>query len=90
MSVSASVQAEGGALAVGVAGRLVPGVEQEEALLALAAGQGVARVHVDAEGAAVDLRRAGLHQLDERMLEPAGLTTALSSAINGFRISGSL
>src|SRR5690625_908107 len=33
----------------------------------------IARVHVDAIGAAIDLRGAELHQLDQALLEPASL-----------------
>jgi hypothetical protein len=60
-------------LAIAVERRLAPGVEQVEPLLALAVGTGVARVHVKAIGAAVDLRSAHLYQLDQAGLETAAL-----------------
>ena len=41
--------------------RLAPGVEQVEPLLALAVGAQLLGVHVDAMGAAIELRGAELH-----------------------------
>jgi hypothetical protein len=46
----------------------MPGVEQIEALLGLAAGARFARMHMDAIGAAIDLRGASLDQIDRRMV----------------------
>src|SRR5581483_3219707 len=71
---------EGGALARGVERRFAPGVEQIDALLALAAlAQGLA-VHVQAIGAAVDLRRAHLDQLDQLRAERGLVQVALDLA----------
>ena len=39
-------------------------------VLALAGAARIARMHREAEGAAIDLRGARLHQLEERLLEP--------------------
>jgi len=64
---------EGGPLPVVEERRFPPGVEEVEPLLRLAAGAGILGVHVEAEGAAVDLRGAGLHQLDQAVLQPAVL-----------------
>src|SRR5260370_14211578 len=49
----------------------MPCVEQIEPLLGLAAGARLARMHMDAIGAAIDLRGARLDQIDQRMVEPA-------------------
>jgi hypothetical protein len=45
--------------------------------LEAAAGARLARMHVDAIGAAVDLRGARLDQVDQRMVEPALLRIIL-------------
>src|SRR4051794_27344903 len=57
------------ALPIAVERRFAPGIEQVDALLRFAAGARVDAVHVDAVRAAVDLRRADLDQLQQRMLE---------------------
>src|SRR6266702_1735958 len=43
-------------LALRIERRLPPGIQEVEPFLGLAVGAGVARMHVDAEGAAIDLR----------------------------------
>ena len=63
---------ETGPLAIVEERRVAPGVERVEPLLGLARGTGVDSVHVDAVGAAVDLRRAQLQQVHERVIEAAG------------------
>ena len=52
-----------GAFFGGVKWRLAPGVEGVDALLAFSVLAGVAGVHVDAEGAAVDLGRPDIDQV---------------------------
>src|SRR5262245_45734400 len=51
--------------------RFVPSVEQVEPFLGLTASPRILRMRVDAIGATVDLRGAGLDELDQRRLEPA-------------------
>src|SRR6266480_2467287 len=69
-------QLERRALALVIQRALAPGVERVKALLGLAAGAGVLPVHVDADGATVDLRRADRDELAklrlqlDRALEP--------------------
>src|SRR5262249_18665813 len=60
-----------GAFPRGVEGRLAPRVELVETLLALTLGARLLRVHVDAIGAAVDLRGAHLDQKEKRAIEAA-------------------
>src|SRR5215472_12666937 len=60
-------------LALAVERRLAPGVEQIEPLLVLAGCAQLLGVHVDAMGAAVDLRRPQLHQLEQAMLKAAAV-----------------
>ena len=57
-------------LALRVEGRLAPSVEQVEPLLGLARGPQVLRVHVEAVGAAVDLRHAEIQEVEQRLLQP--------------------
>src|SRR3954466_3218298 len=68
---------EGGAFAVGVERALAPGGEAVEALLGLAGGAGVLRVHVDAVGAAVHLAGAELDQEEERLFEVRAVQVGL-------------
>jgi hypothetical protein len=56
---------EGRALALAVERGLAPGVEQIEPLLGFASRASFARMHVDAERAAIDLGRKGLHEIDQ-------------------------
>jgi len=63
---------ERGALALGVERGFAPGVQRVEALLGFPGVAGVLGVHVDAVGAAVDLRGAGLHELEEPGLDRRG------------------
>ena len=74
---------QGGALARRVAGRLAPGGQQVQALLVLAGGARVLAVHVQAEGAAVDLRDARLHQLQQRVIQPAAARVLLQPQHGG-------
>ena len=55
----------------------MPSVEQIEPLLGLAAGARLSRMHMDAIGATIDLRGAGLDEIDQRMVEPALLHVIL-------------
>src|SRR5262249_6843776 len=64
--------AQRGPLPLGVARRFAPGRQQVDALLGLAPAAGLGRMHVDAVGAAVDLRSAKLHELDQARLEAGG------------------
>src|SRR5262245_66356627 len=59
---------ERGAFAGAVERRFAPGIEQVKALLALAALARGGGVHVKARRAAVDLRRADLHQFHQAFL----------------------
>src|SRR6516225_4161501 len=59
---------KGGALALAVVRRFMPCVQQIEALLRLATSARFARMHMDAIGATIDLRSAGLDQIDQRMV----------------------
>ena len=59
-------------------------------LLALALRSGIPRVHVDAKRAAVDLRVARLHKVDQRRLEAATLDVALEGAERLHRLGRSL
>src|SRR5262245_47313616 len=70
---------ERAALAVGVEGGLAPGVEQVEPLLGLAGRAGVLGMHIDAVGAAVDLRGPQLHQMQEPVLQPAAAEVDLQA-----------
>src|SRR3977135_642583 len=56
---------ERGALAIAEERRLPPGVEGVDALLGFAREARLLRVHVEAIGAAVDLRRADLDELEQ-------------------------
>src|SRR5262249_26908509 len=71
---------EGGALPVAVVGGFPPGVEAGEPLLGLAGFAGVLPVHIDAEGAAVDLRSAQLHEFQQRLLDAAGFVDVAVNA----------
>lgn len=57
-------------LPVGEKRRFPPCVQRVEALLGLARGTSVLGVHVDAKGAAVQLRGAGFYQFQQRVLQP--------------------
>nr|KGD11541.1 hypothetical protein DO63_5965 [Burkholderia pseudomallei] len=59
------------AFAVGEERRFAPDDDRREAALGFAVLARVARVHVDAVRAAVDLRGAQPHELDQRRLQPA-------------------
>lgn len=63
---------EGGAFSFGVKGRLAPGIQGIQALLGLAEGAGIFRMHVNAIGAAVDLRGAQLQQVELFVIEATG------------------
>src|SRR4029079_5019406 len=52
-------------------GRLAPCVQRVEALFRFAGRPRVERMHVDAEGAPVDLRRAQLQQVHELVIQSA-------------------
>src|SRR5690606_40579905 len=60
---------ERGALPFAVDGRFAPGGEEIQPLLGLATGARVLRMHVEAVAAAVDLRCADLHELEQCGLE---------------------
>ena len=60
----------------GVKWRLTPGVEPVDALFAFAVLTGIAGVHVDAEGAAVDLRSPDIDQVFVGLFE-AGVSEVL-------------
>jgi hypothetical protein len=64
---------QGRALALGVQRRLTPAVQKVDALLGFPMCAGLAGVQVDAEGAAIELRRAALDGLAEARLQPQGL-----------------
>src|SRR5262249_37529864 len=64
--------AQCGPLPLRVARRFAPGRQQVDALLGLALAASFGRMHVDAVGAAVDLRGADLHELDQARLEAGG------------------
>src|SRR5262249_45337746 len=64
--------AQRGPLPLGVARRFAPGRQQIDALLGLALAAGFGRMHVDAVGAAVDLRGANFYELDQARLEAGG------------------
>ena len=68
-SVTASVKAERRALALGEERSLSPCAERVQTLLGLADRARVLRVHVDAVGAAVDLRGSDSHQLAQGRVE---------------------
>ena len=68
------------ALALAVERRFIPGVEQIKPLFAFARGAQLLGVHVDAVGAAVDLRGAQLDQFQERMVEPAAVDEGMQLA----------
>src|SRR6516162_7340133 len=68
---------ERGAFAGAVERRFTPGIEQAKTLLALATLAGSSRVHVKAHRAAVDLRRADLHEFHQALLQ-ASLEDALA------------
>ena len=53
-----------GAPGIGEVGRIAPGRHGEEALVRFACLPEDARVHVDADAAAVDLARSHLHEAD--------------------------
>src|SRR5262249_8124499 len=57
---------------LGVAGCFAPGRQQVDALLGLALAAGFGRMHVDAVGAAVDLRGADLDEFHQARLEAGG------------------
>src|SRR5262245_37883432 len=78
--------AKRGPLPLRVAGRFAPGRQQVDALLGLAPAAGFGRMHVDAVGAAVDLRGANLDEFDQARLE-AGLDLE-GSAAPGFHDVG--
>ena len=59
-----------------------------EALLGLAVMPRVAGVHVQAVGAAVDLRAAHFHQLDQRFFQPAGLGVVFDGAHRRIGLGG--
>jgi hypothetical protein len=65
MSVTDSVKSKSGALAVGEVRRLAPGGQGIEALFGLADRPCVLGVHVDAVGAAVQLRGANADELGQ-------------------------
>ena len=66
--------------AIGVDGRLAPGVQEIEALLGFSMLARVLGVHVDAERTAVDLRGPGLDQLDQRLFKTAALDLGFQRA----------
>ena len=74
---------QGGALALAVERRFLPGVEQIKPLLAFAGGAQLLGVHVDAVGAAVDLRGAQLDEFKQRMFEAAAVDKGMQLA-DGF------
>src|SRR3546814_15434055 len=57
------------ALAVSEQRRVAPGVEQMDTHVAFAMLGRILTVHIDAKGAAVDMRRAQTAQLDKPMIE---------------------
>src|SRR6185437_4996623 len=60
---------QGGAFAVGVERAFAPGIQRVEPLLALTDGAQIFPVHVDAVGAAVDLRGAQLDEMEQGLLQ---------------------
>src|SRR5262249_27388419 len=64
--------AQRGPLPLRVTRRFAPGWQQVDALLGLALAAGFGRMHVDAVGAAVDLRGADLHEFHQARLEASG------------------
>src|SRR3546814_7819087 len=62
---------QGGPLAVGIERALAPGIEQIDGFFAFTHLSCLGRVHVDAIGAAVDLRRPYLHEFDQARFETA-------------------
>jgi hypothetical protein len=79
---------ERGALSLGVDGRLAEHGEQIDALRALAGGVEILAVHVDAEGAAVDLRDAQVHEVEEPAVEAGRLQVALDAEERAVRVRG--
>src|SRR5574340_1280131 len=87
---------ERGTLAVSKERRFAPGVERVQALLGFAARARVFAMHVEAVGAAVDLRGAHLDEFHERMLKAAvfdvllQLAHGLEGACGSFHVIKSL
>src|SRR5262249_35627370 len=79
--------AQRGPLPLRVARRFAPGRKQVDALVGLAPAAGLGRMHVDAVGAAVDLRGANLHELSQTRLE-AGVDRERSAGPNLHDVGG--
>ena len=79
---------ERGALALVEERALAPGGEREDAAVLLAGLLGVDGVHVDAEGAAVDLRGADAHELAQARLEAGARVERGDRAIDVARGAG--
>ena len=64
---------QGGAFARSEEWRFAPGIERVKTHLRIAGGASVFRMHIDAIGAAVDLRGAQFDQMKQLLIETAGL-----------------
>src|SRR5215472_17728293 len=65
----------------------MPSIQQVKPLLRLAASAGIAGVHVNAIGAAIDLRSTGLDELDQALLDPA-VADVFLELVSAFMASG--
>jgi len=68
---------ERSALTVGIEGGFSPGIEEIETLLGLAEGARVFGVHIEAVGTAIDLGSAHFDELEQGVLEAAGIDVVL-------------
>jgi len=78
----------GGPLARRIEIGLAPGIEQIQSHVGLAEFACFFGVHVEAVGAAVDLRDARFHQRDELVVQPAVLKVALDAGEGGNSVRG--